>query len=115
MALVGGQVGRTNKRRRLRLSLFFLSIGSFRGFERKNKIKEERGVVCVAVGAELVRVGERERGGGGKKATRSSRHQNGAVVCVFSIPRFIFFSDSTQFFSFSCFVLIFSRNSSTTY
>lgn len=102
MALVGGQVGRTNKRRRNRLShsSLFLSIGSFRGFERrKYKRGTRREGGGVVVGAELVRVGEWERGG--KKATRSSRHQNGAV-CFFD-PAFYFFFRFYPTIRFSCF------------
>lgn len=59
----------------------------------------------VVVGAELVGVENGE--GGGKKATRSSRHQIGAV-CVFFRSRVLFFFFPTiPPNSFSCFVLKF--------
>lgn len=92
---VGGQhstVGRTNKRGRAWLPSLPFFFSGFPGFAlaggRKGKKTSVGGREEVVwrweLRWELVRVGEWERGGGGKKATRS-RH--GAV---FSIPRYFF-------------------------
>ena len=57
MALVGGQVGRTNKRR-IRLSYSFFYPKGVSGVSKEEEKKGQGEGGGVVVGAELVRVGE---------------------------------------------------------